>query len=265
MRRIDVASVRFLSPRVEEAAPDITLHGRLYLPSGHPGRPHPGLVVGHGAGSCASRHADFCLVACETGFVVLALDFRGHGDSSGEGDGPLELDVLAAVHFLREHPTVDQRRVAYRGSSMGGFYGLKAAPQAGFAAMALLCPASARTMLRAIRRAEKKKATAPGADSARWDTPRLRMYFENETSHPLGREVRCPVLIVQARGDETVPLGETLTLARELQGETQLLLLPGGSHTSAQHDPRIHKLTAAWLWEKVKQREQPWTDPCPPT
>lgn len=94
----------------------------------------PGLVVGHGAGSQAARHEEFCREACRQGFVVLALDFRGHGNSMGTGDGPLEQDVLAAVHFLRDHPAVDGQRICYRGSSMGGFYGLKAQPEAGFAA-----------------------------------------------------------------------------------------------------------------------------------
>ena len=260
-----VTSVRFLSAPVEGATPELELHGRLYLPADHSGRTRPGLVVGHGAESRAERHHDFCLVACRRGFVVLAFDFRGHGSSGGQGDGPLELDVLAAVRFLREHPDVDPDQIAYRGSSMGGFYGLRAAPQAGFRAMALLCPASARTMLRAVRRVQQEEAAIKianqasttkdkkAADSTRWDTPRMREYFESQVRRPVGREVQCPVLIVQARGDDTVPLAETLALAEELPVETMLLLLPGGSHTSAQHDPRVHSFTVGWLWEKTTE------------
>ncbi len=95
----------------------------------------PGLGVGHGAGSQAARHEAFCLEACSHGFAVLALDFRGHGHSDGTADGPLEQDVLAAVRFLRAHPSVDEKTICYRGSSMGAFYGLKAAPKRDFAAM----------------------------------------------------------------------------------------------------------------------------------
>jgi pimeloyl-ACP methyl ester carboxylesterase len=56
------------------------------------------------------------------GFRVLALDFRGYGQSKGPGgsqpmDAPLHLDVLAAVHYLR---TNGAKAVSIVGGSMGG-------------------------------------------------------------------------------------------------------------------------------------------------
>ena len=56
------------------------------------------------------------------GFRVLALDFRGYGQSRGPGQkdpmgAPLQLDVLAAVRYLREHGA---RSVSVVGASMGG-------------------------------------------------------------------------------------------------------------------------------------------------
>jgi dipeptidyl aminopeptidase/acylaminoacyl peptidase len=260
-------------------APTLELAARFYLPSTRRenGTAHalaPGLVVGHGAGSRASRHAEFCRAACEAGFAVLALDFRGHGDSTGRGDGPLELDVLAAAHFLRRHPAVDPRRVCYRGSSMGGFYGLKAAPDAGFAALVLLCPASQATMLAAIDTelppaapldTEAPDTGAPSSTKAsgdaqrpaggytRWDIPRLRAYFEREDTRLLATQVDCPVLIVHARGDQTVPFEHSLDLVRCLRGDTTLLALAGGSHTTAQHDPAVHAYSLAWLRERIDE------------
>ncbi|MBN1321008.1 MAG: alpha/beta fold hydrolase [Thermoleophilia bacterium] len=240
--------VRFLSPREEGLVPSLELAGLLYLPDRPDGRPAPGLVVGHGAGSRAARHADFCLAARRQGFVVLGLDFRGHGDSQGRGDGPLELDLTAAARFLRDRPEVDPLRVCYRGSSMGGFYGLKAAPETGFAALALVCPAGEATMLTSIDRGDGR----PGADaSTRWDSRRLRAYFERQDSRAVATRVSCPVLLVHARGDEVVPFAHSLLLAKHLRTDTTLLALEGGSHTSAQHDPAIHAYTAAWLWGKV--------------
>lgn len=238
--------VRFPSPPEEHLAPSLELAGLLYLPDRPDGRPAPGLVVGHGAGSRASRHAGFCLTACMHGFVVLALDFRGHGDSEGRGDGPLELDLTAAARFLRDRPEVDPAHISYRGSSMGGFYGLKAAPEAGFAALALVCPAGEATMLESIDRGEE----GPGADpSTRWDSPRVRAYFERQDSRALAARVSCPVLLVHARGDEVVPFAHSLLLAKHLRTDTTLIALEGGSHTSAQHDPDVHAHTVAWLWK----------------
>ncbi len=259
--------------------PSLELAATLYVPAPaeRPALPRaptpaPALIVGHGAGSRRARHDAFCREACRRGFVVLALDFRGHGDSGGEADGPMEQDVLAAARFLRAHPAVDPKRLCYRGSSMGGFYGLKAAPQAGFAAMVLLCPAGEGVVLDAIAASEKADAdaadetpadaTSPdgagldgpgagGADPPRWDTPRLRSYFERQDSGLLAAQVECPVLLVHARQDDVVPFNHSLMLVERLRTETTLLALDGGTHTTAQHDPRIHRFTIAWLHDQM--------------
>lgn len=243
----------------------------------------PGLVVGHGAGSQAARHEEFCREACRQGFVVLALDFRGHGNSMGTGDGPLEQDVLAAVHFLRDHPAVDGQRICYRGSSMGGFYGLKAQPEAGFAALVLLCPAGEDVILDALDEQEDagpntdteapdtendtegtgSEGTGSGgapdaaltgaADIPRWNKPRLRAYFQQQDSRLIAARVHCPVLLVHARPDTVVPFAHSLLLTQHLPTDTTLLALAKGSHTSAQHDPTIHTYTIAWLRERTSR------------
>lgn len=240
--------------------PSLELAATLYLPAPPARMPAPALIVGHGAGSRRARHDAFCREACRQGFAVLALDFRGHGDSGGEADGPLEQDVLAAASFLRAHPAVDADQLCYRGSSMGGFYGLKAAPQAGFAAMALLCPASEAVVLDAIAASEKAEAddadgagaAAPGeAAPPHWDTPRLRSYFERQDSRLLAAQVDCPVLLVHARQDEVVPFDHSLLLTKHLRTQTTLLALESGTHTTAQHDPQIHRYSVAWLAERL--------------
>lgn len=241
------ATVALRSAGTPGFAPDLDLAATLYLPDRPQGLPSPGLVVGHGAGSRRTRHDAFCREACTQGFAVLGLDFRGHGDSDGIADGPLEQDILAAVAFLRGHPAVDGTRLCYRGSSMGGFYGLKAGSEAGFTALALLCPASERVMLDALDEDEDALDTP-----ARWDIPRLRAYFEEQDSMVLATLVRCPVLLVHARADSVVPFGHSLALAARLGSDATLLALAHGTHTSAQHDPAIHRLTVRWLVDQVK-------------
>ena len=253
-------------PEVRIARPPaIELAATLYLAETTSG-PLPGLVVAHGAGSNRTRHEPFCREACSQGFAVLCLDLRGHGESGGAADGPLEDDIIAGAEFLRRHPAVDGGPICYRGSSMGGFYGLKAAAVTatgeGFAAVALLCPASERLMLGLLEEeprtgsdTEAPDALTPAAARpevpARWDIPSTRAYFLNQDSLALAAQVRCPVLLVHSRGDDVVPLGGSLALAQHLGGDTTLVAMAGGSHTSAQHDPAIHRLTAQWLLDQV--------------
>jgi uncharacterized protein len=279
---VRIEELRFTSPRRWGASARSTLAGTLYLPSAAdseeppgPARLPPGLVVAHGAGSNRDRHDAFCREACSGGFVVLALDLRGHGASGGIADGPLELDVLAAADVLRQHEGVDSEAICFRGSSMGGFYGLKSAPAARFAAIALLCPASEQVMLDAIQKAREEasedasgshrqepevrgRASLDPADiaPARWDLAAMTRYFEEQDSVALARAVTCPALLVHARGDEVVPVDHSLTLARRLGGDTALMISRGGSHTSAQHDPQTHFRTTRWLRERAAPLEQ---------
>jgi uncharacterized protein len=241
-----VEDVIIQSPAHEDCAPAIDLAATLYLPTNAPSSGAPGLIVGHGAGSQRSRHAEFCTEACASGFAVLALDFRGHGDSGGSADGPLELDLCAAAEWLRKHPAVEASRICYRGSSMGGFYGLKAAPAARFDAMALLCPASETVILNALDQADSGVET-PTGEKARWDVQGMRAYFERQNCSVLAGLIECPSLLIHTRHDDVVPFDHTLLIVRALRVDATLVALEDGSHTSAQHDPCMHRHTIDWL------------------
>jgi dipeptidyl aminopeptidase/acylaminoacyl peptidase len=243
-------TIRFNSPLRPGGPPTISLAAGLYQPDDAGSGGHPGLIVGHGAGSRRSSHEEFCQHACASGFVVIAVDFRGHGESDGVADGPLELDLYAAADWLRSHPAVDSAAVCYRGSSMGGFYGLKAAPGAGFAAIVLLCPATESVILNALDEADNGVDT-PTGEKARWDLGGMRSYFEQQQCLALTASIECPTMLVHVRGDEVVPFSHTLLLTQSLRVDTTLLALQEGSHTSAQHDPAVHQRTIEWVKEAL--------------
>lgn len=92
------------------------VHAHLYGESGR------GVVLAHGGRFDKESWATQARTLSQAGFRVLAIDFRGYGDSRGGTrsadpyDG-LELDVLAAVATLRQAGATS---VSLVGGSMGG-------------------------------------------------------------------------------------------------------------------------------------------------
>jgi pimeloyl-ACP methyl ester carboxylesterase len=86
------------------------------------GRGDRGVVLAHGGRFNKESWDKQARVLAEAGFRVLAIDFRGYGQSRGPGQAdplgaPLHFDVLAAVHYL--HKT-GAKTVSVVGGSMGG-------------------------------------------------------------------------------------------------------------------------------------------------
>jgi pimeloyl-ACP methyl ester carboxylesterase len=86
-----------------------------------------GVVLAHGGRYSKESWDEQARTLADSGFRVLAFDFRGHGESRGPTTKPSEgrrFDVLAAVDFLRR---AGATRVAVIGASMGGDYAAEAA------------------------------------------------------------------------------------------------------------------------------------------
>ena len=86
-----------------------------------------GVVLAHGGRYSKESWDDQARTLADSGFRVLAFDFRGHGKSRGPTTKPAEgrrFDVLAAVDFLRR---AGATRISVIGASMGGDYAAEAA------------------------------------------------------------------------------------------------------------------------------------------
>jgi pimeloyl-ACP methyl ester carboxylesterase len=86
------------------------------------GKGDRGVVLAHGGRFNKESWAKQAPVLADAGFRVLAIDFRGYGQSRGPGQGdifsaPLYLDVLAAVRYLHQNGA---KTVSAIGGSMGG-------------------------------------------------------------------------------------------------------------------------------------------------
>jgi pimeloyl-ACP methyl ester carboxylesterase len=84
-----------------------------------------GIVLAHMFPSDRSSWSEFSSLLAEEGYLTLAFDFRGYGDSEGERDIPeIWRDVVAAARELGDRGA---KRVVVIGASMGGTAALVAA------------------------------------------------------------------------------------------------------------------------------------------
>jgi uncharacterized protein len=174
--------------------------------------PWPGMVIVHGAGSQKENHGDFGRACAAAGWAALAYDQRGHGDSAEEMSGRAIADAVAMCRFLADREGVDADRVCVRGSSMGGFV--------------------------AIHAAAISEAIAGVGEHDLRDAVEL-----------IGAR---PLLLIHAEGDEQVPHELSAELHRRAAPVKKLIVLPGGHHRSAQHDPELHGLALRWLARNLR-------------
>lgn len=91
-----------------------------------------GVVLAHGGRFNKASWEKQARVLATAGFRVLAIDFRGRGQSRGgaqspTGDEGVRFDVLAAVRYLRANGT---RTVSVVGASFGGWAAAEASVEA---------------------------------------------------------------------------------------------------------------------------------------
>lgn len=118
------------------------MSGRVYRPATDAAVRRPAIVMSHGWGGTASMLRYQAERFARAGYVVLAFDYRGWGESegrrvrdaapgTGEAGGIRELrevvdpldqaaDLFNAVHWIMGEPSVDTDRVGLWGTSFSG-------------------------------------------------------------------------------------------------------------------------------------------------
>jgi dienelactone hydrolase len=154
------------------------------------------------------------------GIGALAIDLRGHGESTGGLDGgdsaeysALVRDVTAARRYLASRSDVQQTHVGIGGASLGANLAvLEAAADTTIASLALLSPSSDYRGLK-IDAAMKKYGSKPALLVASDDDPyALRSAKDLQKSGGGIREL----LVLSRAGHGTVMLSRDADLARAL-------------------------------------------------
>ncbi|GHA75480.1 alpha/beta hydrolase [Pontibacter akesuensis] len=133
---------------VENKTASNTLAGTLTTPQGK--GPHPAVVLFTGSGAqdrdqTILGHKPFLLLAdylTRQGFAVLRLDDRGVGKSGGTfataTTEDFASDAEAAFNFLKNHPSINKKKIGLLGHSEGALVAAKVAarhPDAAFVAL----------------------------------------------------------------------------------------------------------------------------------
>jgi fermentation-respiration switch protein FrsA (DUF1100 family) len=206
------------------------------------------MVIVHGAGSRKENHADFARLCAGSGWAALSYDQRGHGESEDEASPQMIGDAARMARFLAAREGVDGDRVCARGSSMGGFVAIHAAATSGaIAGVIAICPAGEEQLVRGLREGSLEMRI-----SERGRTDLEAWLGEHRIQEAVALLAGRPLLLIHAEGDEQIPFEQSRELHSRAGDPRKLILLPGGHHRSAQHDPELQGVALRWLERAVE-------------
>jgi uncharacterized protein len=211
----------------------------LWLPADPP--PWPAVVVVHGAGSRKENHADFARLAAANGWAALTFDLPGHGASEPLMTGAAVDAVISMVHLLEVQDGVDERRVAIRGSSLGGFLAICAAAAAPeIAGVIAICPASEDHLARGVRQGRFEMQVGDPLDLEAW-------LVAQDVGEAVERIAGRPLVLMHAEGDTQIPSDHSEELYERAGEPRKLVIAPGGAHTTVQHDAELQAVALRFL------------------
>lgn len=152
------------------------------------------------------------------GLGVLALDYRGYGESEGSpSETGLYTDARAAYDYLRDSIGVPTERIVIYGHSLGSAVAIELASEA---------PAAALMIEGAFTSVPDRGAELYPFLPVHW------MARSNFASLQRIGAVRMPILIIHGRDDSTIPLSHGRRLFAAANEPKTLLEVPG-AHDNA--------------------------------
>jgi pimeloyl-ACP methyl ester carboxylesterase len=190
------------------------------------------------------------------GHRVIAVDSRGHGESSGKylTYGVEEARDLHALVDELERRKQLVRPLAVVGSSYGAATALQLAAldprvervvaMASFASLREVVPAYLEWILGAPAGWIPRSVVDELVDGAT-----ARAGFDADAACPrcVAPQIRAAVLLVHSRDDERIPWQHSAAIARALSARHELMLVDGAGHVHVGEAPGVATATEAWL------------------
>jgi len=153
-------------------------------------------------------------------------------------------DVATIAALLRSRTDHPNLPIALRGSSLGGYLAIIAAPAIDAQAVISICPASAEGLRRMLN------SGPPGFDA---DLDALDRFLSTHDLFTAVESLAVPLLLLHAEGDERVPVEHSRELAgRAANAHSRLIAVPAGHHRSVQHDPELQSISLRWLGQALR-------------
>ena len=182
--------------------------------------PRAQVVYFHGNGGNLSLWSDVLVGLWQQGYDVVAVDYRGYGESTGKpSEQGLYRDVDAVVGFMHDRVRHPAAPLIYWGRSLGTTMAAYAATvrepngivlEAGFPSM------------RAVVR------SSPILWALSWFSS-----YEFPTARWMSA-VRAPVLVLHGDEDSVIPYGLGQQLYAQIPGPKQFLTIAGGDHNDLE-------------------------------
>lgn len=235
----------------------LSLAAHLAEPRTHGPARLPGLVICHGFptaanGSMRAGHSYHDLadrIASDMGWVVLAVTFRGCGESEGSFSlGGWLADLHAAAATLRHRG--DVRQVFLAGFGTGGALAICAgADDPDIGGVAAVAPpadfddwaSDPEGLLDYARRVGAIRDPGFPADAAAWASELSAM----RAVHGAERLAPRPLLVLHGANDDVVPTFDARVIA-DAHGHADFRLIAGAGHR-LRFDPRAVAVLLGWL------------------
>jgi len=204
-------------------------------------RPAPAVVLCHGVWTGRRECLPIALRLHAAGYNVLCFDFRAHGLSDGRftSVGHHETnDVIGAVHYLKQRPEVDPKRIGVVGFSMGAAAAIQAAARCDDI-QAVVADSAYASFLDAVRYSFHIVGRLPHYPFAPLAMHWGKLFVNVDASQMrpvdvIGRISPRPVLIMHGTLDEIVPVRHAHMLFAAADEPKELWIAPGAHHVEAR-------------------------------
>lgn len=232
----------------------LKIYGLLTIPNGEkPKNGWPAIIFNHGfippdQYVTTERYIAYTDAFSRNGYVLFRSDYRGHGNSEGEGVGgygsnAYTIDVLNALSSVKNHPDVDPDNIGMWGHSMGGHITLRSMVvskdiKAGVIWAGVV--ASYPDLLNNWRRGTPRP-TMPGARrgwrqqlTQEYGSPEENPQFWSSISaNSFLSDISGPLQLHHGTADHSVPVEFSQTLSEQMKKagkEVELYIYPGDEH-----------------------------------